>query len=345
MSKDKISRICWNSEGWRKPSGKDGKSKSKGLYESSFGYGHEEWLLDMTKLIDGWQYAFLQPINSNRSTYIGQVFNISLYAINNETKKRWWIGQILDVAVTTPEESRKVYAIYKQKGWLKEMAEQLRTVDADVQDFKNDTVPQDFAVIKFRPESRDILDTPMEFDSKDSAVTSNYYSTLLNFKQTPNLLENKKQFEFSSGHNRKKSSATSYYEEHTSSINLVHNQIQTKIYQQLAEKFGKKNVGTEQSTGYGSQIDLVVKRKEGFIFYEIKTLYSVRLSIRKALSQLLEYGYFPDAENATKLIIVSPNKITEEAESYMESLRNHFDIPIYYQVYNTESESLDDTLY
>lgn len=345
MNKNKIARICWNSEGWRKPSGNIGKSKGKDLYEHRFGYGHEEWLLDITKLIDGWRYAFLQPINSNRSTYIGEVFNISLYAINGVTKKRWWIGQILDVIVTTPEESKKVYAIYKQKDWLKEMARQLRNVDADVQDFENNTVPEDFAVIKFRPESHNILDTPMEFDSKDPAVPATYYTTLLNFKQRPNLLANKKHFKFSPGHNRKKSSTKSNYEEHSYKVDLVHNRIQTKIYRHLVEKFGQKNVGTEQPTGYGSQIDLVVKDEEDFIFYEIKTSYSVRLCIRKGLSQLLEYGYYPNTENAKKLIIISPNKITKEAKRYIRSLRNNFDIPVYYQSYNPETESLEDVLY
>lgn len=345
MNKDKIARICWNSEGWLKPSGKTGKSKSEGLYEYHLGYGHEEWLFDTTKLIDEWHYAFLQPINANRSKYIGEVFNISLYAINNETNKRWWVGRILDVAVTTPEESKKVYTIYRQKGWLKEMEEQLHNVNADVRDFREETVPENFAVIKFRPESLDILDTPMEFDSKDPAVPATYYTTLLNLRQEPNLLDNKKQFEFSPGHNRKKSSTKTNYEEHSCKVDLVHNKIQTKIYRQLVEKFGKKNVGTEQPTGYGSQIDLVVKDEEDFIFYEIKTSYSLRLCIRKGLSQLLEYAYYPDTKNAKKLIIISPNKITKEARKYIRSLRNIFDIPVYYQSYNPETESLEDVQY
>ncbi len=344
MPKDKISRICWNTEGWRKPSGKAGKSKNKDLYEYRFGYGHEEWLLDTTKLIDGWHYAYLQSIGLHRSKYIGEKFNISLYAINSKTKRRWWIGRILDVIVTTPEESQEVYANYRKRGWLKEMEEQLRNVNADVNDFRENTVPENFAVIRFRLKSLDILDTPMEFSKDDPAVSSNYYN-LLNKKQSPKLLANKNQFEFTPGHKHKKDSTKSTYEEHSTKVDLVHNQIQTKIYRQLAKKYGEGNVGTEQDTGYGSQIDLVVKSDEGFIFYEIKTSYSVRLCIRKGLSQLLEYGYYPNTENAEKLIIVAPKKITKEAIRYMKSLRKNFDIPVYYQCYNPETESLEKVLY
>ena len=77
MAEDKIARICWNTEGWRNPSGPQGKSKNKRAYEHRVGYGHEEWLLDTTKLINGWDYAYLPPIGLHRQKYVGQAFNIS----------------------------------------------------------------------------------------------------------------------------------------------------------------------------------------------------------------------------------------------------------------------------
>jgi hypothetical protein len=86
MPENKISRICWNTQGWRKPSGSQGKSKNKKAYEYRFGFGHEEWLLDTTKLIKGWHYAFLQPIGFHRDKYVGQKFNVSLYSITMTVK-------------------------------------------------------------------------------------------------------------------------------------------------------------------------------------------------------------------------------------------------------------------
>lgn len=344
MTENKIARICWNTEGWRKPSGKAGKSKNKKTYERRVGYGHEEWLLDTMKVIDGWHYAYLQPIGRHHSKYIRKIFNISLYAINEETKGRWWVGRILDVTVTTPKESKKVHAIYKKKGWFKEMEEQLRSVGANVNDFRK-IEPENFAVIRFRPKSFELLDTPMEFSRDDPAVVATYY-ILLNQKKTPKLLASSNQFEFSPGHKKKKGSTKSTYERQSSNVDLVQNQMQTNIHQQLAKKFGGKNVSTEQNTGYGSQIDLVIKDSQGnFIFYEIKTSYSVRLCIREALSQLLEYAYYPKADNAERLIIVSANEITKEARAYMETLRKKFNIPVYYQRYDPEAERLEDALY
>jgi hypothetical protein len=343
MTENKISRICWNTEGWRKPSGKSGKSKNPKTFELRAGYGHEEWLLDTTKLIDGWHYTYLQPIGLHRSKYQGQTFNIFLYSINEETKTRWWVGQISGVAVTTPEESKKIYAVYKKNAWLKEMEEQLRVVGANIRAFRK-TDPKYFAVIRFQPKSLDILDTPMQFSKHDPTVTATYY-ILLNQKRTPKLLSNSKQFTFVSGHKAKKSATKSTYEGHSSDIDLVQNQIQTNIYRQLAKEFGEKNVGTEIDTGYGSQIDVVVRENDGgFLFYEIKTSYSVRLCIREALAQLLEYAYYPKSSNAEKLIIVSPNAVTQEAKSYLKFVRESFDIPVYYQRYDPEKEVLENTM-
>ena len=344
MTEDKIARICWNTNGWRKPSGMAGKSKNKEAYEYRFGYGHEEWLLDTTKNYKGYHYAFLQPIGLHREKYRGQTFNISLYSINEETKKRWWPGRIRNVTVTTKQESQEAYVAYKKNGWLTEMEEQLRSVGGKVQAFSK-TKPEDFFVIRFSPRSLELLDTPLEFSQHDPAVKAAYY-VLLNKEKTPRLISSKKQFIFRQGHTQKKGATESSYEAHSSNIDLVHNRIQTRIYQQLAKKFGKDNVGTELDAGYGSLIDVVIKESNGkFIFYEIKTSYSVRLRIRDALAQLLEYAYYPNRNNATKIVVVSPDAVTKEAQSYLEHLRHRFGIPVYYQRYDPEQEALEDKIY
>lgn len=344
MNKDKIARICWNTNGWRKPSGMAGKSKNKKTYEHRVGFGHEEWLLDTTKNYKGYQYAYLQPIGLHRDKYRGQTFNISLYSINAETKKRWWLGSIRHVTVTTKQESQDAYLAYKKNGWLTEMEEQLHGVGGKVKDFRK-TKAEDFFVIRFSSRSLDISDTPSEFSRHDSAVKASHY-VLLNKEKTPKLLSPKKQFIFSHGHTKKKGTTESSYEAHSSNIDLVHNRIQTRIYQQLTKKFGKDNVGTELDAGYGSLIDVVIKEANGkFVFYEIKTSYSVRLSIRNALAQLLEYAYYPNRNNAIKIVVVSPNAVTKEAQSYLAHLRNRFGIPVYYQRYDSEQEELEDKIY
>ena len=344
MIENKIARICWNTEGWRKPSGPKGKSKNKKAYEYRVRFGHEEWLLDTTKLIDGWHYAYLQPIGLHRKKYVGHEFNISLYSINEETKERWWVGRILNVNVIYPEESTSVYYIYKKNIWLKEMEEQLRSVGADVSDFQN-VDPEIFAVIKYRTKSLQLLDIPIKFSADDPTVTASYY-ILLNQKHTPKLFVGTKKFSFYPGHKKKKHSMKSTYERQSFEVDLVHNKIQTNIFTQLSKIYGERNVGTEQDTGYESQIDLVVRDSNNkFIFYEIKTAYSVRLCIREALGQLMEYAFYPKANNAKKLIVVSPNPINSDTKTYLEAIRQRFKVPIYYQRYDSEKKELENIEY
>jgi hypothetical protein len=50
----RIARICWNTNGWIKPSGKKGKSKSHS-HEYIYGFGHEEWNFDTEKIINGYK--------------------------------------------------------------------------------------------------------------------------------------------------------------------------------------------------------------------------------------------------------------------------------------------------
>lgn len=346
MVEEKIARICWSTNLWQKPSGPEGKSRNKKAYEYITGYGHEEWLLDTEKTIDGYHYSCLQAIGAHRDKYIGKKFNISLYSINNNTKERWWIGEIKNVEITTQDESKKIYKIYKRNKWLKEMESQLADVNADIKDDFKKTPQEYFATVKYKPSDLHLLDEPRQFSSKDPAITSDYYN-LKNKISNPTFLKN--EFNFTPGHNKGKESTTRTYRKNIKENDLFHNRMQTLIYDQLCSVFGKDNVGTEQDTGFGSRVDIVVnegkKKKPKFTFYELKTSNSIRQCIREGLSQLLEYSFFPDKNIASKLIIVSQNKLNKDNKIYLKILREKFSIPIYYQQFNTEINRLEPTQY
>lgn len=121
----RISRITWNNNGWIQPSGWEGKSKSKDTHESKYGYGHEEWLGDRSKVIDGVQYSFLEPLNKGNAKYESETFNILRYTIDDVTKKRFWAGQIYNARVLTADESDKIKREYIKRGWFGKMLGQM----------------------------------------------------------------------------------------------------------------------------------------------------------------------------------------------------------------------------
>lgn len=122
---------------------------------------------------------------------------------------------------------------------------------------------------------------------------------------------------------------------------LLHNQIQNELYSHLCEVFGDECVGTEQPAGSGTKIDVVVSTDEETVFYEIKTARSAKACIRQALPQLLEYAYWPDKENANRLVIVSQNRLDRKSEKYLTLMREKFSIPVYYQRFNLKKKVLE----
>lgn len=151
-----------------------------------------------------------------------------------------------------------------------------------------------------------------------------------------------KPFTFSAGHNEKTEGTVPVAASKKKiTATLLHNQIQNQMYLYLVNLYGKKNVGTEVDTGFGTSIDVVRQTDDGqHHFYEIKTADTVKASIRQAIPQLLEYAFWPDAENAVKLTIVSPLPITDEAKIYLKKLRTKFKLPLHYQQFDLDKNEL-----
>ena len=341
---DKIARICWNDFNWQRPSGADSKSKNEDCHEAKEGYGHEEWLLDMNKIIDGYHYGFIQCFN-NKKDFSGSVFDLSLFTINGKTGQRFWVGEIKSLEVITTDDSVVLSNEYENRGWKKEMADQLKAVNINPSLFIK-TPDEIFANVRFKQENLNLLEKPLEFSNKDQAVTSTYYSTLLNKKQDPQLLIPVfAPFTFNPGHTEGKESTTAEYGKRKGDVDLAHNKMQTHVYNQLVKEHGKDNVGTEQNSIGGTKIDLILKKSDKFWFYEFKTFNSIKTCIREALPQLLEYTYWHKKDNVDRLIIVSQNPITPDADNYLKLLREKFNISLYYQRYDPELLKLENEFF
>ncbi len=118
---ERIARVCWNTNGWERPSGREGKS-SNDSYEAEKGFGHEEWLLDRTKICDdGYHYAFLEPLR--RSAFEGYK-DIHIYTYTPD-KKRLYVGCIKDAEYVSPGKAEEIWKQYVSRGWDKSMIKDL----------------------------------------------------------------------------------------------------------------------------------------------------------------------------------------------------------------------------
>ena len=118
-SKQYITRLTPNFNGWRKPSGLEGKCKSSNpmnkLFEEIHGFGWEEWLFHFIEDTDGYCYGFLQCFNRRKikSKFINTVH---LYTrlrndgnkVNSKETHTFYVGRIDQLEVLGNEHNELI---------------------------------------------------------------------------------------------------------------------------------------------------------------------------------------------------------------------------------------------
>lgn len=137
-------------------------------------------------------------------------------------------------------------------------------------------------------------------------------------------------FSFTAGMSKKVKTAKATLPEKELDLDLRHNLLQEALYQRLAAKHGKDHIRTEQPSGVGTLIDIVVKTNNEYWFYEIKTALTARACLREAIGQLLEYGLWPGAQEPARFIVVGQSAIEKDGQEYLNRLRKRFSLAIEY---------------
>lgn len=139
--------------------------------------------------------------------------------------------------------------------------------------------------------------------------------------------------QFVSGLNIKNNNTERVNKKEAIAVINLHDELKEKLYLQLTQKYGTDNVGTEVSIGH-KKIDLVVKNQDSYDLYEIKTNQEVRICIREAMGQIIDYAFFECKDKIGKMTIVGPTQISQEASEYLKNIRNKHNLPIYYDSVN-----------
>ncbi|MEX1013643.1 MAG: hypothetical protein WDZ80_00595 [Candidatus Paceibacterota bacterium] len=343
-----FTRICYNSDGWRRPSGPEGKSTSKESFEGITGFGMEEWLFAEELNTDGYQYGFLQGVNQNHPD--SEVIDVDLYTVEDtdQGKITFWVCSIKNIEVIDVEEAHHVQ---KETGLEDRVIRYLKTVpssekiDQDITSFVGDT----HLNIRFKLRNVDYPDTK---DLQVIDLDLNKYKRYLLFKGSlfDQLSSDAKQkstgFDtLSNTSGNRSENSTSYGKRSPGSYEIkhVHDQISKGV-----EAYLKGLMKTEESVNYevllGSykKVDVVFEKANEIIYYEIKTHPKLIFCIREGIGQLLEYGYYnrPNHEKKLNMILVSPHSPTDDLSKYMEKLRSMSEFNIYYQQYDLKTESL-----
>jgi hypothetical protein len=133
------------------------------------------------------------------------------------------------------------------------------------------------------------------------------------------------QFIFTPGHNDKKNVTERRTSENVKNIQLDHNTIQSKLYNELVKYYGEEYVSTEARILNNKRVDLMLKHEDGYYsFYEIKTSSTAELCIREAIGQLLEYAYMDLQFKIKTFIVVGENSLSDKVQNYLNTInKNH----------------------
>jgi hypothetical protein len=313
---EKITKLCWNDFGWIKPSGSHGKSSAKKTHENSFGYGHEEWLLDKSKIINGYHYGFIQPLNLKSSLHIGKHYKLWLYSFTE--KQKFIIGYINKIERISEEESIEVYRNYKRNGWLSEMVSDLEIAGINPKQF-NKTPSTIFFNIKFKINDINLFDEYLRLSDKDTNIRISRYKLL----RKDNDFVYKKYL----GYKRKAIAETF--------VNPYH-----RLMQDILIKLLRKDQSYSLIKKEYEFVDVQgIFNKSETHYFEIKTD-TPKNNIRQALGQLFEYAYFPNVNKADKLYIIGDKELGIEEVMYMKTLRKVTALNLYFRWIDMENEVL-----
>lgn len=350
----RITRLVFNTKGWIEPSGRFGKSTAEGTHEAIHGYGHEEWLFDYGKIIDGYHYGFFEAVRRQFQAFTGKRYTVWLYTFNALTKRRLWIGEVDQVEVLTKEEAERIYQEYDRRGWLDQMEQQIIDCGANPDGF-SEWKGLDLFNVKFKSSNVRLNDPYIEIGPEHPVANFRMYSFAnfedrhiipldenvgINLPDAPNVDQE-------DNDNDDVQTSTYYREPRPVEIIYLHKAISKKLTTRLKQEYGAENVFRELNAGYGAHcIDIGVRVPDGLHFYEIKTYTSLKSSIREAFGQLMEYCCWTTSLKARKLIVVTQPHSREEmakAISYCAHIRATFNIPIYYQSFNMETGDFSET--
>lgn len=330
-NKWKITRLTFNTNGWIAPSGVERKSKVRGLHEADYGFGHEEWLFDFSKKVQGFKYGFIEGLRTKNNKHGGSIFNLQLFAIDSIEKEKYWVATIRNCYVLTESEQIAVQDIFLKKGWLKEKEKQLKDIGLWQSNTRQSL--QTFAPnVRFNEEDADVFDMPLPVDHNLFIDNRDRYLLYDWDKNVEIVKDNDLPFSFTpSGPNQdKKVRRLTESNFQSQEISQLHRKIAMALYETLIQETERCNISCDLANSDGTYIDMVKKEGRQYILYEIKTYNQLRKNIREAIGQLLEYAYWTRNKKIKEIVIVSEKVLDKKAEEYLQFLQVNFRIPISY---------------
>jgi hypothetical protein len=337
----KYCRICWNTKNWRQPTGEAAKLEGKWSYVREHGFGHEEWLFNLSWLQPSsrggprlFRYGFLQPIGKYRSAYTGRAFHILIYTIS-PGGDRIAVAVIRNAYVPDDAELQRAVGDLRARGWFSEMQADLEELGLRASQLKGSAAH--LINVRFEPKDVTFFDPRFLFPKAHKVSRMPRYQPLdwddelhadiVRSRPTPLPFMRDGRRRSEEERTRAAVEGTTYSPRHVI--------LQNALYDYLCSVHGKKLVRYER--GF---VDLAVESDAGTTYFEIKINISAKGCIREAFGQVLEYAVYPDRRRVNKLIVVGDVGPSPTDVTYLQFLRTEFKLPIFYQQWDPQTRAL-----
>lgn len=343
----RLMRLTWNTNNWEIPTQHKWKKSNQGkhniAYENQYGYGHEEWLFNPRYRLDGIQYGYIKGIEQMSEDYYF-LNEIHLFTIDGESKDRYLIAKLINVEIINglDKEPSRVKHLFRK--YLNQMVDEVKEIKGDYRNFRKTGF---YPNIKFTWEEIEIYKQPYVIDSLRGRQYNRFqpYHLDENLKEliTDVTLKGNK-LNFTPG----KARSTRKYKKKISGgesmVTRSHTDItdDMDLYLKKIVGYSEDEVSVERSTVGNAIVDVLIKRDDEYIFFEVKTRSSAILNIREALGQLFEYAFLDSSISVNKLVIVGPALIKNTDLAYFRRLQEVISKPLEYWAYNYNKENLKD---
>jgi hypothetical protein len=317
-----LARLCWNTTNWTRPTGEAARIENN-TYNTTMGFGHEEWLFNFQWILDSWKYGFLQPVNNSLPKVQGKDLDVRLYTIS-PTGSWFYVGHLHRCEALTEELADEARTEFKKRGWFKDMLRQVRHVGGDVKGLQYDEATLIFNV-RFRPADAELYDPAVPVGPRDAIRRLRRY-TLTSVRNSVVQVEQQWASRVAATELRP-TGKRSREGLPAGEIDLVQNQLQNELFKILVSRYGKQSVVMEE--GF---VDIKLRTGEAVTLLEVKSDSRPRFAIREALGQLLEYAFVAEADGETvkELIVAGPGELRPRDRDYLEHLRKRWELPLRY---------------
>jgi hypothetical protein len=330
-----LQRVCWNLDGWRKPSGATKDHGNPGKY----GWGHEEWNFRIEDAVEDYVFGFLKYRPSKHVLLkANNEFEIGFWTIDPLTRERWLVGFYRHATPVSDMDRPKVHKAFIHSGIYKRRVDEVREVLAprsatQAEGEIRKSIMGGELNFKCPVNDVEILYAPIRLGKKVAGVNiSNRYGKATLLPKSFGRIGLKSAFRSGDGLSKSPVDASPLAEDgyprithETYRVIIPKHKIFSNRFTKWLRKNGYQNVQRETD-----RVDVEFRASGDLCRAELKICNGMqpRKAIREALGQLLEYNFYGNRQPAQKWLIVLDEAPSDSDLTFLSRLVKEFRMPL-----------------